>query len=279
MSFTANCGISPWRRAKLPLLLSGESGLGKSAALARFVRDFRKEHPDVFVLPHFVGASPRTTSLAAMLQRLTQELQRRFESDAADSGRVARREIIRTFVVAITSLPESARVVLVFDALNQLDADNRAETLVWLPEQLPANVPGAVQRRHRPAANRRRVLTAFGERQYVSVLLRPLSDDERRAIIKAVPRLVAKTLDDKQIDALLANPATRKPAVPDGRPGRTARLRLVREPEQADRPASAQGRCPDEALRAGIRAAGEGVRPASSVASRSCACWPAPGGA
>src|SRR5205085_306842 len=37
------------------------------------------------------------------------------------------------------------------------------------------------------------------------------SDDERRAIVKAVPKLVAKTLDDKQIDALLANPATRNP--------------------------------------------------------------------
>src|SRR5205807_8506667 len=37
-----------------PLLLTGESGLGKSAALARFVRDFHKEHQDVFVLSHFV---------------------------------------------------------------------------------------------------------------------------------------------------------------------------------------------------------------------------------
>ena len=56
------------RRGRNTLLLTGESGLGKSAALARFVRDFRKEHPDAFVLAHFVGASPRTTSLPAMLR-------------------------------------------------------------------------------------------------------------------------------------------------------------------------------------------------------------------
>ncbi len=85
-----------------------------------------------FVLAHFVGASPRTTSLAGMLQRLTQELQRKFELTLPKAE--SPDEIIRTFVIAITSLPESARVVLVFDALNQLDADSRAETLVWLPD-------------------------------------------------------------------------------------------------------------------------------------------------
>jgi serine/threonine protein kinase/tetratricopeptide (TPR) repeat protein len=193
----------------IPLLLSGESGLGKSAALARFVRDFRKEHPEVFVLAHFVGASPRTTSLAGMLQRLTQELQRKYELTLPNAD--SPEEIIRTFLVAITSLPESARVVLVFDALNQLDADSRAETLAWLPEQLPANVRvlcSAATAAHQPP----RVLTAFAERKYVSVQLRPLSDDERRRIIiGAVPRLVAKTLDDTQIDALLDNPATHSP--------------------------------------------------------------------
>ncbi|MBY0526558.1 MAG: DUF4062 domain-containing protein [Gemmataceae bacterium] len=230
-------------QGELPLLLSGESGLGKSAALARFVRDFRTKHPEVFVLPHFVGASPRTTSLAAMLQRLTQELQRKYALTLPKAE--SPEEILRTFVVAITSLPESARVVLVFDALNQLDADSRAETLAWLPEQLPANVRvlcsaatsysplAPVLREEGPGVRGvdsttphpqslsaeykgegrtvPRVLTAFGERKHISVLLRPLSDDERRAIIKAVPRLVAKSLADEQIDKLLANPATQNP--------------------------------------------------------------------
>jgi hypothetical protein len=191
-----------------PLLLTGESGLGKSAALARFVRDFRTEHPDRFLLAHFVGASPRTTSLPAMLHRLTQELQRRFaltlpEAESPD-------QIIRAFQIAITSLPDSARVVLVFDALNQLDADDRAETLVWLPERLPANVRVLCSAATGPQRVPK-VLTAFGERHFVAVPMEPLTWDERRDIVKAVPKLVAKTLDDRQIDALLANPATDNP--------------------------------------------------------------------
>jgi len=193
-----------------PLLLTGESGLGKSAALARFVRDFREEHkdPDRFVLAHFVGASPRTTSLATMLQRLTQELQRRFALTlpAAESPDA----IIRAFTIAITSVPASARVVLVFDALNQLDADERAETLVWLPEALPANVRVLCSAATGPQ-RAPRVLRAFGERDVVTVPMKPLTRDERRELVKAVPKLVAKTLDKRQIDALLANPATQNP--------------------------------------------------------------------
>src|SRR6202035_4874676 len=128
---------------------------------------------------HFVGASPRTTSLPTMLHRLTRELERRFALTlpAAESPD----EILRGFAVAITSLPDSARVVLVFDALNQLDADSRADSLVWLPEKLSANVRvlcSAATGPHKAP----RVLTAFGEREYIDEPLRLLGDDERRAI-------------------------------------------------------------------------------------------------
>ena len=202
--------LSDFARAsgETPLLLTGESGLGKSAALARFVRYFRKENPDAFVLAHFVGASPRTTSLPTMLERLTQELKRKFSLTLPDVS--SPDEIIRTFQVALTSLPPSARVVLVFDALNQLDADDRADTLIWLPEHLPANVRALCSAATGPQ-RAPKVLSAFGDREYVAVPMQPLTLDERRAIVKAVPKLVAKTLDDRQIDGLLANPATENP--------------------------------------------------------------------
>ncbi len=190
------------------LLLTGESGLGKSAALARFVRDFRKENPDAFVLAHFVGASPRTTSLPTMLERLTQELKRKFSLTLPEAR--SPDEIIRTFQVALTSLPLSARVILVFDALNQLDADDRADTLIWLPERLPENVRVLCSAATGPQ-RAPKVLSAFGERDCVAVGMQPLNVEERRAIVKAVPKLFAKTLDDRQIDALLAKPASENP--------------------------------------------------------------------
>src|SRR5205823_1959214 len=142
------------------------------------------------------GASPRTTSLPTMLQRLTGELQRHLDLTLPKAE--APDEVLRTFLIALTSVPPARRVVLVLDALNQLDADNRAETLSWLPEKLPANVRVLCSAATGPQ-KAPRVLTAFGERDFVDVPLQPLSDDERQAIVRAVPKLVAKTLDDRQL--------------------------------------------------------------------------------
>ena len=190
------------------LLLTGESGSGKSAALARFVRDFRKEHPDVCTIAHFVGASPDTTSLPTMLSRLTAELVRRFELTLPPAESVE--AIIQNFTVAITSIPEQERVVLVFDALNQIDADERADTLIWLPESLPENVRILCSAATGPQQTPR-VLSAFGEREFVDLPMLPLTEEERREMIRTVPKVVAKTLDDKQINMMLANPATKNP--------------------------------------------------------------------
>ena len=191
-----------------PMILTGESGRGKSAALARFVRDFRRDHLDVHVIPHFVGASPRTTSLPGMLGRLTDELQHRFDITLppADSPEA----VLQNFAAAVLAVPASARVVLVFDALNQLDADRRAETLVWLPGELPGHVRVIASAATGPGREPR-VLTAFGDRPHVRVEVQPLTDADRAGIIRAVPKLVAKTLDDAQVAALVANPATRNP--------------------------------------------------------------------
>ena len=96
--------------------------------------------------------------------------------------------------------------------------------------------------------------------------------------MKAVPKLVAKTLDDRQIDALLANPATENPlflmvALEELRGyGSFENLNtlIARLP--------AHGRCPDDALRAGLRAPRERVRLEPGRA-RSSACSPVPGAA
>jgi tetratricopeptide (TPR) repeat protein len=191
-----------------PLLITALSGLGKSAALARFVRDLRREHPEVFVLAHFVGASPRTTSLPTILDRLTQELQRHLNLTLPEAK--SPDEIIRNFITAIDLVPNDLQVVLVFDALNQLDADERANTLIWLPETLPRNVRVLCSAATGPQ-QMPRVLTAFGDRDFEHIELKPLALGDRLSIIKNVPKLVAKTLDEQQTKLLLTNPATENP--------------------------------------------------------------------
>jgi nephrocystin-3 len=56
------------------LVVTGESGSGKSALLGRFHRDYTMAHPDETVMPHFVGASQGSTSIRQTLRRLCDEL-------------------------------------------------------------------------------------------------------------------------------------------------------------------------------------------------------------
>src|SRR5262249_36630093 len=102
------------------------------------------------------------------------------------------------------------RLVLAIDALNQLDESDRAQQLEWLPARLPPQVTvvlSCISDSGRPEP----ALEALAHRDCVRVEVRPLDDAERRGIIREVPSLSAKTLDERQVGLLLSNPATANP--------------------------------------------------------------------
>jgi telomerase protein component 1 len=121
-----------------PCLVTGPSGSGKSAALARFVRDAQHKQPRTLVLPHFIGASPRSTNLRDMLRRFCQVLKTRF--GFAEEVHEETANLSVTFREFVGKVPADTRLLLVIDALNQLDEADRAQQLYWLPTELPPQV-------------------------------------------------------------------------------------------------------------------------------------------
>ena len=158
-----------------PLVIIGESGSGKSALLANWAQAYRAAHPDEPVLLHFVGASARSSDWAAMVRRIIGELKRHFDlqidiPDKPDALRVA-------FANALDVAAARGRVVLVVDALNQLDDREGALDLAWLPQQIPANVrlvlsslPG-------------RPLDEAAKRRWPTMPIGPLEPEERERLI------------------------------------------------------------------------------------------------
>ena len=61
-----------------PLIILGESGSGKSALLANWAIQYRKDHPDTFLLMHFIGATPYSADWASMIRRIMAELKHHF---------------------------------------------------------------------------------------------------------------------------------------------------------------------------------------------------------
>lgn len=191
-----------------PCLVTGPSGSGKSAVLARFVTSYRQARPDAFVLPHFVGASPRSTGLRELLRRLCLSVKNQFALPDEVPEEAAK--LIVTFRDLLGKVPTERRMLLAIDALNQLDEADRAQHLEWLPAKLSAHVKIVVScisdsGKIEPA------LEAFRHRDCVRIEVTPLEDAERRSIIQEVPSLSAKTLDDRQINLLISNSATANP--------------------------------------------------------------------
>lgn len=122
-----------------PLVITGPAGGGKSALMAKFAQEYAAAQPEVLVLAHFIGASPGSTDVRRTLYRLCCELARYF--DINDRLPEDYEELRQVFPRFLEQAVEHKTVVLLIDALNQLDITNYATSaLTWLPQDLPTGL-------------------------------------------------------------------------------------------------------------------------------------------
>jgi telomerase protein component 1 len=122
-------------RGKLAVI-SGTPGDGKSSLAAAFAQQYAKANSNVFVLSHFIGASPNSTDIRHTLHRLCTELKLAFSID--DEVPEEFNELLSAFASFLDQASYKGRVLVVLDAVNQLDdAVHRAQSLDWLPLDLP----------------------------------------------------------------------------------------------------------------------------------------------
>ncbi len=191
-----------------PCLVTGPSGSGKSAALAKFVSVWRDQHPQEIVIAHFVGASPRSTNLREMMRHLCAELKAALNLD--DEIKQDIRELSDQFRAFLDRVPAKRRVLLMVDALNQFDETDNAHALYWLPSRIPLPVRLIVSCIDDPDRPDQPTLVAM-RRWTPHVIKVGLLTDERLGIVREIPSMAAKTLDETQVRLLLANEATRNP--------------------------------------------------------------------
>lgn len=169
-----------------PLTVIGASGLGKSALLASWVVHHRAANPTAHILEHYIGATAASTDWVAMLRRIIADFSRRLDlaieiPDGPDALKAA-------FGGILSRVAEQRRIVLVIDALNQLDDTDQAPDLAWLPETLPprlrlimSTLPGRAQ-------------DEIGRRRWPTMTVPPLARDERAELIATYFGQYAKSL-------------------------------------------------------------------------------------
>ncbi len=195
----------------LPLVILGESGSGKSALLAHWVKRYQeriqhdisieekisessllKHQP--LILVHFIGATVESTDYVAMLRRLMGEFKRHFgiEHEIPEKPE----EIRTVFANWLHIAAARGKVILVIDALNQLEDRDGSQDLVWLPPVIPPQVRLIV------STLPGRSLNNLREREWPTLEMNLLTLDERRTLIHFYLAQYRRTPSDKFVERI-----------------------------------------------------------------------------
>lgn len=177
------------------LVITGEPGCGKSALMARFTEEAIQRHPAWLMIPHFVGASPASTNLRRMLRRFCTQLNRAIGS--AEEVPEDIKELLKLFPELLAKAATNRKVLVMIDAVNQLEKSDNAHSMSWLPLQLPQNVRFVTSTL---ASEVQDALLARLKKPQVEQL-RGLSSDEIRELVKAYLAEIRHEFPNPQVEA------------------------------------------------------------------------------
>jgi len=215
------------------LAVVGSSGSGKSAVMAEAVRRARETYGEDAVLARFIGATPDSANILALLGNLVAEIRRRYPAPPPFPGEKSKdgeipvdiNPLTVAFHAALTR-PTAERPLLVFlDALDQLASGSGAWECHWLPGTfnphvrlilsvaLPAatdargeGVAVALQRFLSAQDPRPVVMSALELRasQVQQIRLQPLSTADGQKLVAQWLADAGRTLQPAQDEAILA---------------------------------------------------------------------------
>ena len=194
-----------------PLVLLGESGSGKSALISNWAKQYRENHPEDFMLVHFIGSTPDSADYVRILRRIMEEIQERYEPKEKKEilaitregeGRLSEeipidpKKVIEAFPIWLAKAAAKGRFILILDALNQLEDRDNAPDLGWLPQYFPPNIrvilstlPG-------------RSLEAIQKRNWKTYTVNPIDRDERKRYINEYLEQYRRKLSDERVNRI-----------------------------------------------------------------------------
>lgn len=117
------------------MIVTGESGSGKSALLANWARHHSNRFPTSFVVEHYVGASTSGNSHLGILRHLIAEISNRYPGSEAIPTTASGLE--DNFPMWLARA-QGATLVIVVDGLDQLEESSRSVS--WMPTYLHAGL-------------------------------------------------------------------------------------------------------------------------------------------
>ena len=192
---------------KPPLLIGGESGLGKSALLSYWLTHYCQDHPTAFVIEYFPGAQGRVRERDVLI-RILREVEDRLEDRQLVDSRGVEQEIpqklekLSEFVLhKLQEISEHDPLLIILDAVNQIEM----ESLDWLPNQLPPNVNLIM------SVLPSEIGTQLQKRGCTYFEICPLNQQSRNKLVKSYLDLYRKKLSETQLAKIVNAPQCENP--------------------------------------------------------------------
>jgi len=176
-----------------PLVVYAESGSGKSALLSYWAEQWRRRHPEAFVVEHYVGVGAGATDHWDVIRHVLLEIKdrHRIEQELPDTPDA----LEKALPLWLAELQKET-LVLILDGVNQL----AARGLEWLPSYIPPRVRLIV------STTVEQTLVVVRERGWQQMGIQPLTEAERRAIIVRYLAEYRKALSREHIERLAHDP-------------------------------------------------------------------------
>lgn len=178
------------------LVFTGESGIGKSALLANWIKK-NDNNPNFNLIYHFVGNSFSGNNYENILRHLCDEIYdlytiKKDEKEGGNTEDEAQRLFSEVFF-------QEKPLVIVLDGINQLFSRKDEKLLLWLPSA-NKNVKFIYS-----TLSDDETLQTFKRREYRIEVVQPLSKDDRRKWAPEYLMRVGKKLDEekRQLDRIV----------------------------------------------------------------------------
>ena len=198
------------------ITIAAESGRGKSSLVAELVESLRAD--GVMVVCHFIGPSEKSDEISTIATRIIIELSkcwnRQLETLPDDIDEIC--SLCRqTITLGPINKSDSNKVVLITDALNQLNEDDPIKKLAWLPSQEDINMISSqlvIVTSCTPGEEYDYLKTLHGPNDETIFEIKPLNDKEKLDITLSLLKRGGKSFtDDQMISFLNKKPATDSP--------------------------------------------------------------------
>jgi len=122
----------------LPFVVVGESGVGKTAVLAKAFDEQRKAAGDAILVVRMLGTTGQSGTSAQVLRGICQQIFRAVgDSEAVKNIPVSYQALVKQFADVLALGTEARPLVLFLDSLDQLSQQDGGLELGWIPQKLP----------------------------------------------------------------------------------------------------------------------------------------------